>query len=132
MKLNKIDSIIVYTKHLPIREQQRILKERFDIERSTGFIHNRRAAIKEIAQNILFEEAKTFPDKHLTRLTTLQYLIDGSFEDLEKESDPLKRQHIRDSIVAMQYDLAAFDEATKGVIEKEQIQAPKKEEEVIQ
>ncbi len=94
MKLNKIDGIIIAFKHLPIIATQKYLKDNFNIERTTGYLYARRTDLKELALPILFEEAKHFPDKHLTRLSTLQFLIDDSFVDLEKEEEPIKRQHI--------------------------------------
>lgn len=127
MKLNKIDAIVISLKHLPCERTQAVLKEKFNIERSVGTIYNRRTELKEIATSILFEEAKHFPDQHLTHLSTIRYLIVGSLEDLEKEKDIMKRQHIRDSIAALQYDLASFNEATKGIIESNPIIIKKKE-----
>lgn len=118
MKLNRLDSIIIYTKHLTIKETQTILEEKYHMKRSVGFISQARNRLQEQSLEILFEEAKHFPDKHLTRLSTLRYLLEESFINLKKEEEPLKKQHIIDSIVQLQYHIAGFDEATKGIIEK--------------
>ncbi len=118
MKLNRLDSVIINTKHLTIKETQNILQEKYHMTRSVGFISEARTRLRSQALDILFEEAKYFPDKHLTRLSTLRYLLDASMENLKAETEPLKKQHIIDSIAQLQYHIAGFDEATKGIIEK--------------
>lgn len=117
MRLTRIDAVVVALKHLPVEATQKTLKNEFNIDVSKGHIMNRRTDLKELATKILYEEAKHFPDQHLTHLSTIKYLIKGSFEDLEEEEEPIKRQHIRDSIASLQYDLASFNEATQGIIE---------------
>lgn len=127
MKLNKMDSLILQTKHFTIKEAQTIMEKEFYIKRSVGFISQRRTELKEQALKILYEEAKNFPDNHLTRIYTLSYLLQVSLKNLKDETEPLKKQHIADSIAKLQFDIAAFDEATKGIIENNGIQEPKEE-----
>lgn len=117
MKLNNVDTLIIQTKHLSIKDSQTLMRKEFHVTRSAGFISQRRSLLKEQALKILFEEAKYFPDKHLTRLSTLHYLLKVSLKNLDDETEPLKKQHIVDSIAKLQFDIAAFDEATKGIIE---------------
>ena len=130
MKLGKLDSLIIYTKHLTLKEAQKIILEDHNIQRSLGFISAARLRLRDLATQILYEEAKHFPDKHVTRLSTLSYLLEKSFENLRNEESPVKRQSIIDSIVALQYDISSFDEATKSIIEVN-IVTPKKEEKEI-
>ena len=109
--------IVVQTIHLSVRDALSYLKATYHITRGQTWLGQQRTIVREISTSILFKRARDFPQYHLTRIMTLQYLQDESLKNLKEETNPLKRQHIIDSIAALQYHMAAFDEASKGIIE---------------
>lgn len=102
-------------------------KHHIDIQ-SRAWYHKKRQ-LREYARAIIYQDAEEFEAKHVERTTTLRYLLDLSYENLEKEQDPIRRQRIIESIRDLQYDIASFDNASRDIIEKGKAGVPVAREE---
>jgi hypothetical protein len=81
------------------------------------YYYELRKELRKRGKEIVFKTAQEFELKHIERCKTLRHLQTLSWENLDRETDPTKRQKIIDSIKELQYDIATFDEATRDLIE---------------
>ena len=91
--------------------------------------YSKRKKLREMGKQIVYMTAQHFEMKHVERTKTLRHLLTLSWENLDRETEPIKRQKIIDSIKELQYDIATFDEATRDLIEtgETSIQIPDQE-----
>ena len=128
MNFSRTEQLVIDTFGMSEKTALLYLKDH-GVERERIWWYGKKKQLRERAREVIYKDAKEFEAKHVERITTLRFLHSKALEMLDDELEPNTKLRIMEFLSKLQYDIAAFDEASKDLIEqgKTGIQKPNEE-----